>query len=82
MSDNQAAIITFKVKKVALAKARVLQVFTEMDDGLDMSLEHKTISALALFERVVANEEIHLLAIEVDYILAELPNIVASVKSY
>lgn len=82
MEDNRSAIITFDTEKVETEKRAMLSIFTEMDDGIGMPVEHKKVAAQALLERVLSKKEIHLLAIEADYIKLKAPSSVLNIAYY
>lgn len=82
MDDNRVAIVTFDVDKVAGNKELMLSLFFEMDGGLDMGSEFKESAAQALFDRILANEEIHLLGIEAYFLKGKAPRIVLDINYY
>lgn len=82
MSSEQSAIVSFNLEKVTSSQAIVLELFTEMDDGIGMPLEYKKVAALALLERVLSKKEIHLLAIEADYLSRKAPDIIVDISYY
>ena len=81
-NDNRAAIVTFDIEKVTNNKEKLLQLFFEVDDGLDIPEEHRRESSKALLNRILAKEEIHLLAIEADFIKSKLPDVVLEINYY
>ena len=80
--ENLSAIVTFSIDEVTKDKTKAIELFTEMDDNLGMSIEFKDAAANALFERIVANKEIHLLAIEAEFIKNKAPKLILSINYY
>ncbi|MDO6765666.1 hypothetical protein [Agarivorans sp. 1_MG-2023] len=81
-SDIKSAIVTFDVSEVSKNIDSVLRCFYEMDDGLDMGDKFYKEASKALLERVLKNEEIHLLATEADFLKEQIPNIVKAIEYY
>ncbi|GGI93436.1 hypothetical protein [Shewanella gelidii] len=78
-SDIKSAIVKFDIAKVAMMKAKVLELFLAMDDGLDMGEEFNKSSSKALLDRILAKKKIYLLSSEADFIRNEMPQIVVEV---
>jgi len=64
MKEDLAAIVEFNINQVEQSKKEILKIFTEMDDGIGMPIEHRRRGAKALFNRIESGKDIHLLAIE------------------
>lgn len=82
MDEDQAAIVAFDIAEVAKNQGEMLRLFNEMDDGLNMPDDFKMEAAKALLKRVLANEEIHLLAMEAEFLKANAPGTIVSVSYY
>jgi|GEM_PF-6317154 len=82
MNENLSAIVSFNIREVELAQVDIIGIFTEMDDGIGMPIEHRKVAAQALFNRIISGEEIHLLAEEADYIKLKAPNTICAIKYY
>ena len=80
--DNRSAIISFNIDEVDVSSRLMLKIFTEMDDGIGMPQHFKEEAAKALLDRIVAGKEIHLLAIEADYIKSQAPEVVLDIEYY
>ena len=78
-SDIKSAIVKFDIAKVTLMKAKVLELFLAMDDGLDMSEEFNKTSSKALLNRILAKKKVYLLSSEAEFICNEMPQIVVEV---
>lgn len=74
--------MTFDIDKVKNNREVLLQLFFEVDNGMDMPEEHRRDSSTALLNRILRNEEIHLLAVEADYIKRKLPAVVVNIDYY
>ncbi|WP_444885627.1 hypothetical protein [Microbulbifer sp. PSTR4-B] len=82
MEDERSVIVTFDAEKVEAEKESMLRIFTEMDDGIELPIEHKKIAAQALYERILSKKEIHLLAMEADYIKLKAPSSLLDISYY
>jgi hypothetical protein len=82
MEDDRSAIITFNIEKVEASQELMLTIFTEMDDGIGMPVEYKEGAAHALLKRILSRKEIHLQAIEADYIKLKAPDAVMNIAYY
>ena len=80
--DDRSAIITFNIEKVEASQELMLTIFTEMDDGIGMPIEHKEGAAHALLKRILSRKEIYLQGIEADYIKLKAPEAVMNIAYY
>ena len=78
--DNRSAIVVFNIDEVASDEAGAIDVFTKMDDGLEMSLVFRKASAKALFDRIVGKNEIHLLAMEAEFLSNQAPQFILGIN--
>ncbi|EGQ8540898.1 hypothetical protein OMR72_003409 [Vibrio parahaemolyticus] len=81
-SNIMSVIVTFDVSEVSKNTESVLRHFCEMDDGLDMGEQFYKEASKALLERILRNEEIHLLATEAEFLKKKMPNIVKAIEYY
>ncbi|GLS28104.1 hypothetical protein [Marinibactrum halimedae] len=80
--DNRCAIVVFNIDEVASDEAKAIDIFTRIDDGLDMSLEFRKTAAKSLFDRIVINNEVHLLAVEADFVRNQAPEFILGINYY
>jgi len=82
MDEDQAVIVAFDIAEVAKNRDGMLGLFNEMDDGLNMPSDFKMEAAKVLLNRVLANEEIHLLEMEAEFLKEKAPSTIVSVTYY
>ncbi len=82
MDDERAAIVTFDLAEVAENKEEMLRLFSTLDDDLNMPTDFKVESAKALLRRILAHEEIHLLAGEALFLKEKAPKSVLKIIYY